>query len=129
MKKLFLFLALSASLLAQAETIEHIYHFSQPVVSTRGDYQQIGFQDCLPNGMVGEPTLPWQSVSLMLPQGQEAVSIQVELMDFVEMEGSYNLYPAQKPRPISSEEVIPFAKNEGLGTGTGRAALPAGHGS
>ena len=115
MKKPFLFLALmAATLLAQAETIEHIYHFSQPVVSTQGEYQQIGFQDCLPSGMVGEPTLPWQSVSLMLPQGQEAVSVQVEMMDFVEMEGSYNLYPAQKPRPISSEEVIPFAKNESL---------------
>lgn len=115
MKKLSLILTLMAfALMTQAETIEYIYHFSQPVVSTQGEYQQIGFQDCLPSGMIGEPTLPWQSVSLMLPEGQEAVSIQVELMDIVEMEGSYNLYPAQKPRPISSDEVIPFAQNEEL---------------
>ena len=115
MKKLSLFLALlAATMFAQAETIEHIYHFSQPVVSAQGEYQQIGFQGCLPSGIVGEPTLPWQNISLMLPQGQEAVSIEVEFFDFAEMEGRYNLYPAQKPRPISSEEEIPFAKNESL---------------
>jgi hypothetical protein len=115
MKKLSLFLALlAATMFMQAETIEHIYHFNQPIVSTQGEYQQIGFQGCLPSGMVGEPTLPWQSVSLMLPQGQEAVSVNVEFFDFVELEGSFNLYPGQKPRPISSEEEIPFAKNGSL---------------
>ena len=101
-------------MLAQAETIEHYYHFSQPIVSTQGEYQQIGFQGCLPSGTVGEPTLPWQSISLLLPQGQEAVAINVELFDFVELEGSFNLFPCQKPRPISSDEMIPFAKNESL---------------
>jgi len=105
---------LAATLFAQAETIEHTYHFSQPVVSEHDGYQQIGLQGCLHSGMVGEPTLPWQSVSLLLPQGQEAVSIDVEFFDFVELEGSYILYPCQKPRPISSDEVIPFAKNESL---------------
>ena len=115
MKKLSLILTLLAAMMfAQAETIEHIYHFSQPIVSTQGEYQQIGFQDCLPNGIVGEPTLPWQSVSLILPQGQEAASINVEFSDFIELEESFNLYPCQKPRPISSEEEIPFAKNESL---------------
>ena len=115
MKKLFLSLIMLASVLfAQAQTIQQTYHFSQPTVSERDGYQQIGFQGCLPNGIVGEPTLPWQSISLLLPQGQEATAINVEFSDFVELEGSYNLYPAQRPRPISSEEEIPFAKNENL---------------
>ena len=115
MKKLQLILALLATtLFAQAQTIEQIYHYNQPVVSERDGYQQIGLQDCLPYGQVGEPTLPWQSVSLMLPQGQEAVSINVEFSDFVELEGAFNLYPYQQPRPVSNEEEIPFAKNETL---------------
>jgi hypothetical protein len=115
MKKLQLILALlAATLFAQAQSIEQIYHYSQPVVSERDGYQQIGLQDCLPLGQVGEPTLPWQSVSLILPQGQEAVSINVEFSDFVELEGSFNLYPYQQPRPVSNEEEIPFAKNETL---------------
>ncbi|MBQ8957262.1 MAG: T9SS type A sorting domain-containing protein [Bacteroidales bacterium] len=115
MKKLSLFLILMvAARIAQAQTIEQTYHFIQPVVSERDGYQQIGFQGCLPNGTVGEPTLPWQSVSLILPQGQEAVAISVEFSDFVELEGTFNLYPAQQPRPVSSERAIPFAKNESL---------------
>ena len=107
-------ICLMVSLFASAETIEQVYHFSQPTVIEHDGYQQIGFQGCLPNGIVGEPTLPWQSISLMLPQGEEAMSIRVEFADFVELDGSFNLYPMQKPRPISSEEVIPFAKNESL---------------
>ena len=105
---------MAATLFAQAQTIEQTYHFSQPVVSERDGYQQIGLQGCLPLGQVGEPTLPWQSVSLILPQGLEAVSINVEFSDFVELDGTFNLYPYQQPRPVSSEEEIPFAKKESL---------------
>ena len=112
MKRLHLILFLLAfTFFAQAETIEQVYYFSQPTVSEHDGYQQIGFEGCLPYGTVGEPSLPWQSVCLMLPPGQEAVFIDVEFFDFVELEGSFNLYPVQQPRPISSEKVIPFAKN------------------
>ena len=115
MKKPQLILALlAAALFAQAQTIEQTYHYSQPVVSERDGYQQIGLQGCLPLGQVGEPTLPWQNVSLMLPQGQEAVSIKVEFSDFVELDGTFNLYPYQRPRPISNEKEIPFAKKESV---------------
>ena len=113
MKKLSLFLTLLAvALFAQAQTIQQTYHFSQPIVSEHDGYHQIGLKGCLPLGQIGEPMLPWQSVSLMLPQGQEATSINVEYFDFVELEGSYNLYPYQRPRPVSNEKEIPFAKNE-----------------
>ena len=98
----------------QAQTVTHVYHFDNPTVTEHDGYQQIGLENCLPKGQVGEPTLPWQSVSLMLPQGQEAVALQVEFADFVEMEGNYTLYPYQKPRPYSYDKVIPFAKNEAV---------------
>ncbi len=123
MKKLsFILTLLAATMFAQAETIEHIFHFSQPTISERDGYQQIGFQDCLPKGTIGEPTLPWQSVSLMLPQGQKAVTVDVEFSDYVELEGSFNLYPYQPPRPYSCEKEIPFAKNADLYRST--AAYP-----
>ena len=115
MKKLNLILIfLAATLFAQAQTIQQTYHFGQPTVSERDGYQQIGFKGCLPQGIVGEPTLPWQSVSLILPQGQEAVAINVDFSDFVTLEGSYNLYPYQQPRTYSEDKNIPFAKNENL---------------
>ncbi len=105
---------MAATLFAQAQTIQQTYHFGQPTVSERDGYQQIGFKGCLPQGIVGEPTLPWQSVSLILPQGQEAVAINVDFSDFVTLEGSYNLYPYQQPRTYSEDKNIPFAKNENL---------------
>lgn len=120
MKKLTLFLTmLFAMAFVNAQTIEQIYHFDQPGVSSREGYQQISLAGCLPMGQVGEPTLPWQSVSLILPQGQKAVSMSVEFLDYVEMEGNYKLYPYQKPRPYSNKEEIPFAKNEQLYRSTG----------
>ena len=115
MKKLaILILAVALTAIVQAQTVTQVYHYGNPVVSERESYQQIGFDGCLPKGLVGEPTLPWQSVSLILPQGQEATAINVEYSDWVEMEGQFNLYPFQKPRPYSIDEVIPFAKNETL---------------
>ena len=89
MKKLTLSLLLfMVTVFSQAQTIEQIYHFDQPKVITRDGYQQLSLEGCLPNGVVGEPTLPWQSISLMLPQGQEAVAINVEYYDIVELEGN-----------------------------------------
>ena len=115
MKKTILtLLALTLAVIAQAQTITHVFHYGQPVMNEREGYYQIDLEGCLPSGMEGEPTLPWQSVSLILPQGQEAVSLQVELSDFVELDDSFELYPYQKPRPISCTEAIPFAKDEAL---------------
>lgn len=114
MKKVSLFFALMAlSLFGFAQTIEHTYHFNQPIITNTTDsYQQINFEGCIPSGETGNPMLPWQNVSLMLPQGFEATDIDFVFSDFVEMEGSYNLMPAQLPRPISETRNIPFAKNE-----------------
>ena len=115
MKRLSLFLAMMVlALVANAQKIEHVYHYSNPIVNTQNGYQQIGLQGCSPISNVGEPTLPWQNVSLMLPQNMEAASISVEFSDFVEMEGEYNLYPYQRPRPYSETREIPFEKNENI---------------
>ena len=119
MKKLALTFALLLSMaLCQAQTIENYYHFNKPTVIEHDGYQQLGFDNCLPKGQVGEPSLPYHSISLILPQGQEAANINVEFFDYVEMEGSFNLYPAQKPRPYSNEKDIPFAKDESLYSST-----------
>ena len=115
MKKLaslILFVAMAA--LVQAQSVTQVYHYNNPVISEHDGYQQIAFEGCLPSGQVGEPTLPWQNVSLILPQGEEASDINVEFSDWVEIEGEYLLYPSQKPRPYSCDEIIPFAKNETL---------------
>lgn len=115
MKKTFFALIMTfVCLWVPAQSITRTYQFSQPMVQQMGEYQTLSFQGSLSNGTVGEPTLPWQSISLMLPPNTEATAIHVTLSDFVEMEGQYNLMPMQKTRPISDDSPFVFEKNETL---------------
>ena len=113
-KSIITVLLTAASIFAKAQIVEHTYHFSKPAVQQVGEYQTLSFEQSVQNGIVGEPLLPWQSVSLMLPQNTEATAIHVVLSDFTELEGQYNLMPAQRPRPISDDSPCVFEKNEAL---------------
>ena len=95
-----------------AQVIEKTFYFSNPSFEKYQGYEQINFDNCVQRGEVGSPTLPWHSVSLLLPQNTDAKDIEIEYSNFVDIEGSHLLYPYQAPRPISWTEEIPFAKNE-----------------
>ena len=114
MKKLILTTVFSVILgaLSFAQTVQKIYHFENPVVGEMNGYDVLRFADTYNHGVVGEASLPWQSVSLLLPQNTDAQDITVEYSDFVELEGTYNILPYQKARPLSSTEPLLFEKNE-----------------
>ena len=105
-------LALVLSTLSFAQTVQKTYNFGTPTVSVVNGYDVIRFADTYNNGITGEAMLPYQAVSLLLPQNTEAQNITVEYSDFVELEGTYNLMPSQKARPLSSTEPFVFEKNE-----------------
>ncbi len=102
------------SLFASAQTIEKTYYLGQPNFSQIQGYEQIQFADCMQSALVGQPSLPWHSVNLMLPQGTEAVAIEVELSDFQTLEGSHNLYPYQTALTYSDPVRKQFEKDETL---------------
>ncbi|MBR4837202.1 MAG: T9SS type A sorting domain-containing protein [Bacteroidales bacterium] len=114
MKKLLLTIVFSVVLgtLSFAQTVQKTYHFGTPTVSEVNGYDVIRFAGLYNNGVAGEAALPWQSVSLLLPQNTEAQVITVEYSDFVELDGTYNLMPAQAPRTLSSTKPFVFEKNE-----------------
>ena len=115
MKKIsFILMILAVSLFAKAQTVEQTYHFGQPSVSQIQGYEQIQLSGCMQSAIAGQPSLPWQSVSLMLPQGTEAASIEVELSDFQTLESSYNLFPYQSARTYSNPVRKQFEKDETL---------------
>ncbi len=107
-------ICLMVSLFASAQTIEKTYYFGQPNISQIQGYEQIQFADCMQSALAGQPSLPWHSVSLMLPQGTEAVAIEVELSDFQTLEGSHNLYPYQTALTYSNPVRRQFEKDEAL---------------
>ena len=115
MKKLnLILLSLMVSLFASAQTIEKTYYLGQPSISQFQGYEQIQFAGCMQSALAGQPSLPWHSISLMLPQGTEALSIEVELSDFQTLEGNHNLYPYQRALTYSDPVRLQFEKDEAL---------------
>ena len=115
MKKLnLILLSLMVSLFASAQTIEKTYYLGQPSISQFQGYEQIQFAGCMQSALAGQPSLPWHSISLMLPQGTEALSIEVELSDFQTLEGNHNLYPYQRALTYSNPVRKQFEKDEAL---------------
>ena len=115
MKKTCLILfALMVTMFASAQTIEKTYELGQPNVSQIQGYEQIKFAGCMQSALAGQPSLPWHSISLILPQGTEAVAIEVELSDFQTLEGSHNLYPYQSALTYSDPVRRQFEKDEAL---------------
>ncbi len=115
MKKLTFFVLLSLmSVFVFAQTVEMTYHFDNPKVTTLRGYQQISFEGCMQTALAGNPSLPYQMVSLVLPQGTEAESIEVELSDFQEVEGNISLFPYQPSRTVGDNEKRDLIVNEAV---------------
>ena len=115
MKKLtFLFVLSMMGLLMTAQTVEKTYCFDNPQVTELRGYQQISFEGCLQTAVAGNPSLPYQAVSLMLPQGTEAESVVVELSDFQEIESNLNLFPYQPSRIMGDNEKRDLVINEAI---------------
>ena len=94
--------------------MEKTYHFDNPQFTELRGYQQISFEGCMQTAVAGNPSLPYQAVSLMLPQGTEAESIVVELSDFQEIEGNHNLFPFQPSRTVGDNEKKDLIVNEAI---------------
>ena len=115
MKKIYLFVLLTVfSVMTYAQTVEMNYTFEAPTFTQIEGYEQVQLKDCMQSAIAGQPSLPWQSISLMLPEGQEAVSIEVILSDFHEIEGSHELFPYQPSRTYSNPERHEFFKDEAV---------------
>ena len=115
MKKFTFFVLLSImGMVTFAQTVEMTYHFDNPKVTELRGYQQINFDGCLQTAVAGNPSLPYQMVSLVLPQGAEAESVEVELSDFQEIEGSMSLFPYQPSRTMNDRGQIDLVINEAV---------------
>ncbi len=105
---LLLFLLQNISLFAS--TIKYDYYFTEPQITKQGDYHRIEMNDCMSITKPGEPELPSKSVQLLLPPGEQAVSISVIYKGINDLPGEYRIYPRQKPYPISYKGEVEFTE-------------------
>ncbi|MCD4746205.1 MAG: T9SS type A sorting domain-containing protein [Bacteroidales bacterium] len=98
----------------KAETIEKTYFFSNYNIVESGDYQIISFKNTLITGKAGEPALPYQAVTLLLPPGEIAESIEFIGEQEIQIPGYFHLYPQQHSQPISLGDQKTFVKNTGV---------------
>lgn len=113
MKKLFFSFILTAFVaILSAQQISQTYHFSDYKLYEKGDYQLIDLEKCINSAEVGFPMIPWQTVSILLPQNTKVVSVHIEKSRPITPFSSVNLFPMQKNSPISIGNSGLFEKNK-----------------
>ncbi len=114
MKILHILLFVFSSLLLNAQIIQKTYTLTSPEVKSHRGYHILQFDNAMNTGLTGEPALPWFAVSLLLPPGHEAVSVEFHGSDEILLPGVYNIYPQQASRPLSENKSFTFSINEDL---------------
>lgn len=100
-KSVLLFLGLFLSFTLFAGSITKSFTFSNFTINNLNGYKTFVLDGTKLSGHLGEPVLPYQSISLLLPPGELATSISIVGEDEVTVPGSLLLYPQQPPRTYS----------------------------
>ncbi|OQX70514.1 MAG: hypothetical protein B6D62_04725 [Candidatus Cloacimonas sp. 4484_275] len=111
MKKIFLLVftvAISVSLFATEITFRHT--FSEPIIKQLNQFQKIEFENTVQQGKIGEPSLPYLGIKLLLPEGESAVKIEVNGKNNVSIKGEYTLFPTQPNQKLSDSTIKKFAQ-------------------
>lgn len=95
-----------------AQVIEKTYYFDNYSIVQTANHETINFNNTLLTGKPGEPVLPYHSISLLLPPGEIAESIEMIGEDEVTIPGKFTIYPQQYVRPMSEKNSGEFIKNE-----------------
>jgi hypothetical protein len=94
-----------------SQKVEQVYSFDLPEITKSGDYSILKLENTLNTGKLGEPSLPYYAVKILLPPGQKAVSIEFERQDEVLLNTEFQILPQQQSRPVSLEEDFQFNKS------------------
>ncbi len=84
-----------------AGNVEFTQEMGFPELSLNGEYLQVNYNDCIQIGNEGEPLLPWKGIDLLLPQNEEAVSVNIVDIEYFPVEEYGQIAPASRPFPIS----------------------------
>ncbi|MBI9038944.1 MAG: hypothetical protein JEY97_12490 [Bacteroidales bacterium] len=94
--------------------IEKIYFFNEINVSKISDYDLIKFNNTVLKGKIGEPSLPYYPISLLLPPGHIAESIEIILEEKVDLPDNFVIYPKQSSKLSSEDLADDLVKNDDI---------------
>jgi hypothetical protein len=103
---------LFSATLVKAGIVEKTYYFTNPEIVKKGEYQTVVFPNTLQTNYAGHPSLPYHSVSLLLPPGEKAVSIEFYGEEETEINGTFILFPYQPSRTLNETSEAPFVKDD-----------------
>lgn len=89
-------------------------HFDKPTISREAQGDFISINGLSMAGEAGTPALPWKSLSLLLPAGEEAVSIEVKPGSEAGRFSGLDITPMQPSRPLSQGLSGEWARNEAI---------------
>ncbi len=84
-----------------AQKISFVYNISQPNIKNIKNYQLLEYPNSQQYAKTGNPSIPYLSTKLLLPEGTSAESIKYIFEDKTKLNGNFKLYPMQQVSPIS----------------------------
>ncbi len=75
--------------------------FPSPQINRVGEYHRISMKGSSTIGEPGEPVLPIKTVKVLIPFGQKVKGINIIPAQKIELSGTYNVEPGQRPVPLS----------------------------
>lgn len=95
-----------------ASKIKHeFYHDNNYQLKQNGNYWEIITNGAINTAKIGEPSLPYFPIKLMLPKGEIADKINIYLSEETEIGNNIQLFPKQYVKSYSSNENTDFSKN------------------
>jgi hypothetical protein len=97
--------------------VEKTYSFNADdteIYKTAEGYDLLKIKNTLNTAPAGEPAMPYQAVSLLLPPGEKAVSVEIIPSGKITLKNKLNIYPQQHSQPVSKGPSGVFVKNESV---------------
>jgi hypothetical protein len=89
------------------DTLDYTIHFSADDLRFEKllGYDLVTMNDCSTLNEIGRPQLPAKTILLALPTGMKATNLQVLSTQKQPIQGTYTIFPAQKPLPVGEASV------------------------
>ncbi len=98
------------STVLSATVINKEFTFNEPTIKKIDNFDRITIDGLSNSHEPGHPELPILPIQIVIPAGEEAVSVEVSYKRAESVTGSYNVYPRQKPYPISYKGEVSFVE-------------------